>query len=76
MTADLFTKNLSGPLFEKHASEYVGKDKYYKERKKRKKDDEKVWEDRMKNQEETAFQSISGNSEYYRIWKTIMYDDS
>ena len=28
MTADLFTKNLSGPLFEKHTSEYVGKDKY------------------------------------------------
>jgi len=29
MTADLFTKNLPEPLFEKHTSEYVGKDKYY-----------------------------------------------
>ena len=67
MTADLFTKNLSGPLFEKHASECVGRDKYYKERKNRKADSKKMWDDRKKNEEETAFQSISGNSEYYQI---------
>jgi len=27
-SSDLFTKNLSGPAFEKHASVYVGKDEY------------------------------------------------
>ena len=27
-STDLFTKNLFGPLFEKHASVYVGVDKY------------------------------------------------
>ena len=27
-SSDLFTKNLFGPLFEKHASVYVGVDKY------------------------------------------------
>jgi hypothetical protein len=27
MTSDLFMKNLLGPLFEKHASEFVGVDK-------------------------------------------------
>jgi hypothetical protein len=26
--SDLYTKNLSGPTFEKHASVYVGKDEY------------------------------------------------
>ena len=33
MTADRFTKNLPEPLFEKHTSEYSGKDEYYKNRK-------------------------------------------
>ena len=27
-SADLFTKNLAGPLFEKHAAVYCGKDEY------------------------------------------------
>jgi hypothetical protein len=27
-SADLFTKNLQGPVFEKHAREYVGNDEY------------------------------------------------
>ena len=30
MTSDLFTKNLSGPTFEKHASKFVGEDEYMK----------------------------------------------
>jgi hypothetical protein len=28
--ADLFTKNLPGPLFDKHASSFVGRDEYMK----------------------------------------------
>ena len=31
MPADLFTKNLPKPLFEKHAAVFVGKDKYMKD---------------------------------------------
>jgi len=31
MTSDLFTKNLGGPLFEKHGSEFYRKDKYHME---------------------------------------------
>ena len=30
MTSDVFTKNLAGPLYEKHISAFVGKDKYMK----------------------------------------------
>ena len=28
MTSDIFTKNLAGPLFDKHAQSFVGRDKY------------------------------------------------
>ena len=28
MSSDIFTKNLGGPLFEKHGSKFYGKDKY------------------------------------------------
>ena len=31
MTSDIFTKNLAGPLFEKHGSKFYGEDKYYLE---------------------------------------------
>ena len=31
MTSDIFAKNLAGPLFEKHGSEFYGEDKYYLE---------------------------------------------
>jgi len=30
MTSDIFTKNLAGPLFNKHAAAFVGNDKYMK----------------------------------------------
>jgi hypothetical protein len=30
-SVDLFTKNLSGPAFDKHASVYVGEDDYMKQ---------------------------------------------
>jgi hypothetical protein len=32
MTSDLFTKNLAGPLFDKHAQSFVGHDEYMKQR--------------------------------------------
>jgi hypothetical protein len=34
-SSDLFTKNLSGPIFEKHAAVYCGKDEYMNEEPKR-----------------------------------------
>jgi hypothetical protein len=30
MQSDIYTKNLAGPLFEKHGSKFVGKDEYMK----------------------------------------------
>jgi hypothetical protein len=30
-SADIFTKNLNGPAFEKHATTYVGIDQYMKQ---------------------------------------------
>ena len=30
-SADIFTKNLNGPAFEKHASAYIGNDEYMKQ---------------------------------------------
>jgi hypothetical protein len=30
MRSDIYTKNLAGPLFEKHASKFDGKDEYMK----------------------------------------------
>ena len=30
MRSDIYTKNLAGPLFEKHGSKFVGKDEYMK----------------------------------------------
>ena len=41
MTSNLFTKNLGGPLFEKHASEFVGKDKCHHESKQKQRDRKK-----------------------------------
>jgi len=32
MSRDLFTKNLAGPLFDKHAQKFVGHDEYMKQR--------------------------------------------
>ena len=32
MRSDIFTKNLQGPLFERHGSDYVGNDEYMKKR--------------------------------------------
>ena len=32
MTSDLFTKNLAGPLFDKHAQSFVGRDQYMQNR--------------------------------------------
>ena len=74
MTADLFTKNLPGPLFEKHTSEYVGKDEYYKHRKRIKgrvpSVQKEVRDEATISKNETNLSGI--DSEYYRVWNSII----
>ena len=74
MTADLFTKNLPGPLFEKHTSEYVGKDEYYKHRKRIKgrvpSVSKEVRDEATISKNETNLSGI--DSEYYRVWNSII----
>ena len=76
MTPDLMTKNLPGPLFEKHASEYVGEDEYFVEAKKRSTTRERRKLDGRGG--EAALNSLEANSsydsEYYRIWNPIVND--
>jgi hypothetical protein len=75
MTPDLMTKNLPGPLFEKHASEYVGEDEYFVEAKKRSTAREKR---KLDGRGEATLNSLDANSaydsEYYRIWNPIVND--
>ena len=66
MTSDLFTKNLGGPLFEKHASEFVGKDKHHQESKRK----------RLNRKKETSLPAIKQrfDEEYSRIWNELVGD--
>ena len=77
MTADLFTKNLSGPLFEKHTSEYVGKDEYYKNKKRIKgrvsSVSKEVRDEATISKNETNLSGI--DSEYYRVWNSIIVSE-
>ena len=68
MTSDLFTKNLGGPLFKKHASEFVGKDKCCCESKKRQSD---CWKNN-----ETSLPAIKQrfNGECSQIWNELVRD--
>ena len=80
MAADLFTKNLAGPLFETHASEFVGEDEYFQEHKsKKEKRASMKSQDTGDTREETGFESLGTvrpfDSEYYRIWNEIVDHD-
>jgi hypothetical protein len=77
MTADLFTKNLPGPLFEKHASEYVGKDKYHVEATEKALQRKKAAS--TDGDGEITLNSLGTcrpyDSEYYRVWNEIICED-
>jgi len=80
MAADLFTKNLAGPLFETHASEFVGEDEYFQEHKsKKEKRASMKSQDTADTRKETGFESLGTvrpfDSEYYRIWNEIVDHD-
>ena len=66
MTADIYTKNLPGPLFEKHGSIFYGEDEYYVK-------SEAARASRGKAKPETNFISFPRNeswrSEYYWVWR-------
>ena len=65
MTADIYTKNLPGPLFEKHGSTFYGEDEYYVK-------SEKARASRGKAKAETDFSSFSRTEslrlEYHWVW--------
>ena len=64
MTADLFTKNLPGTLFEKHASEFVGRDEYHQAAKAK------------HSKKETSMPAVSKrfDAEYFHIWNELVGD--
>ena len=68
MTPDLMTKNLPGPLFEKHVSGYVREDEYFVEAKKKLATRERR---KLDSRGEATLNSLDANStfdsEYYRI---------
>ena len=65
MTSDIFTKNLGGPLFEKHGSKFYGKDKYHMESLLRKnKNNEK--------KQEISFMAFRAHQEYQLFWQQLI----
>ena len=66
MTSDLFTKNLGGPLFEKHGSEFFGKDKYYMESLMKREQGE------PRTKVETEFLAFRAYQEYQEFWLSLI----
>ena len=68
----VFTKNLPGPLFEKHTSDYVGNDEYYKNTKRIKGRVplllKEVRDGATMSKSETNLSGI--DSEYYCVWNS------
>jgi len=72
MPSDLFTKNLGGTTFEKHASEFVGKDEYYYE-KKNSRTTKTASPTELEEVGEQAETNLGGiDAEYYRVWSEII----
>ena len=75
MTADIFTKNLSGPTFNKHAEALVGNDEYMQTGK----DDIEINQfaasnehSKVANKKTESPIERENRSEYNRIWKEIV----
>ena len=75
MTSDLFTKNLGGSLFEKHALEFAGKDEHCHESKKKQLDRKANLDERAKN-DETSLPAIKQRceEEHSKIWNELAGD--
>ena len=67
MTSDIFTKNLAGPLFEKHGYKFYGEDKYYLESLMK---NEK--RGRAKSKSEISFVAFQAYHEYCLFWNSII----
>ena len=69
MTSDIFTKNLGGPLFEKHGCKFYGKDKYHIESLLKRNKSKGI------DDPEISFVAFEAYKEYRSFWKEMIDDE-